>query len=127
MHHGGKTEKYKATPLIQPDVVCFGDETHAEEGVRVFSKDFFDVSAEEGGGEALLAEVGLDDDGVNAQGRAVGVVCAHGVVLQGGACAESPVDKREQFGSVIIEEAEEEGAGLGLPEEHAVQGGGFIL
>ena len=93
----------------------------------MFGKDLVDVRAEEGGGQALFAEVGLDDDGVDAQGGAVGVMRTHGVVLQGGARTDRPVDEREQVGRVIVEEAEKKGTGLSLPEEHAVQRGGFIL
>lgn len=75
----------------------------------------------------MFAEVGLDDNGVNAQGRTVGVMCGHGIVFEGIARGEGPVDEREQVGSGFVEEAEEEGAGLGLTEVHAFQGGGFIL
>ncbi len=93
----------------------------------MFRENFLNVGTEEGGCQALLAEMGLDHDGMNAEGRAVGVMRAHGIVLEGGAHAEGAVDEREQVGGDLVKEAVKEGSGLGLPESHALQGGGFIL
>lgn len=127
MHHWRGTEKGEAAPLVQPHIVNFGDQAHAKKRVRVFREDFSNVGTEEGCCQALLAEMGLNDDGVNAEGRAVGVMRAHGIVLEGGAHAEGAIDEREQIGGALVKEAVKEGSGLGLPESHALQGGGFIL
>lgn len=127
VHNGGGTEETETAPMVQAQVVRFGDEAKPQDPVRVCVQDEVDIILEESGGQPPTAERRSDHDGMDAQRFPLGVVVGHGVVLQGRASAERAVDERQELSRARVKKTVEKVTGVCLTVVHACQGRCFVL